>query len=604
MQNGHDKTTDKTTPKIVRIGCASGFWGDTSVAARQLVQSGQIDYLVFDYLAEVTMSILAGQRMKDPAAGYAKDFIRVLQPLLPAIKQQGIKVVANAGGLNPAGCRQALLAAAEAAGVAIKVGIVEGDNLASRAAELQSMPAWDQYGGEGESFPSRPVSINAYLGATPVKSALGAGVDVVITGRCVDSAVVLGPLMHEFGWDEQAYDLLSAGSLVGHILECGAQCTGGNFTDWESVPDYAHMGFPIAECAADGSFTVTKPDNTGGLVSEATVAEQMVYEIGDPRQYMLPDVVCDWTQVSIQQQAQNRVLVSGALGLSPTPEYKVSATYMDGFRATGMLMVGGIDAAKKAHTVANAIVERCNEIFAAMSMAPFSEVNIEALGAEDTYGAHARTASTREVFLKIAVKHPDKKALVIFSGEIAPAATGMTPGITGYFGGRPKVSPVIRLFSTRIAKADVPVTVDCGDGPQMQQIASDGGFDATQVAEQAAAPAPQGDNLIEVPLVQLAWGRSGDKGDHANIGIIARQADYLPWIRAALSTDAVKEYFAHFCEGDVYRWELPGIHGLNFLLKNALGGGGIASLRADPQGKCFAQMLLDYPIAIPSELVN
>lgn len=590
--------------KTVRIGCASGFWGDTSVAARQLVQSGQIDYLVFDYLAEVTMSILAGQRMKNPEAGYAQDFIRVLTPLLPSIKQQGIKVVANAGGLNPAGCRAALLEAAAAANVDIKVGIVEGDNLASRAAELQSLPAWDQYGGEGESFPSRPVSINAYLGATPVKAALDAGVDVVITGRCVDSAVVLGPLMHEFGWGESDYDLLSAGSLAGHILECGAQCTGGNFTDWHEVPDFAHMGFPIAECAADGSFTVSKPDNTGGLVSTATVAEQMVYEIGDPRQYMLPDVVCDWTQVRIEQVGENRVTVSNAKGLAPTAEYKVSATYMDGFRATGMLMVGGIDAAKKAHTVANAIVERCNEIFAAMDMAAFSEVNVEALGAEDSYGEHARTQATREVFLKIAVKHPDKKALVIFSGEIAPAATGMTPGITGYFGGRPKVSPVIRLFSTRIAKADVPVTVDCGDGAVVQTIASTGGFDASQVAEQAVSAAPQGNDLVEVPLVQLAWGRSGDKGDHANIGIIARQADYLPWIRAALSTEVVKGYFSHICEGNVFRWELPGINGLNFLLKNTLGGGGIASLRADPQGKCFAQMLLDYPISIPSELVS
>jgi hypothetical protein len=590
--------------KIVRIGCASGFWGDTSVAARQLVRSGQIDYLVFDYLAEVTMSILAGQMMKDPESGYARDFIRVLQPLLPAIKEQGIKVVANAGGLNPAGCRQAMLAAAEAAGVEIKVGIVEGDNLTRRAVELQSLPAWDQYGGEGESFPSRPVSINAYLGATPVKTALDGGADIVITGRCVDSAVVLGPLMHEFGWGERDYDLLSAGSLAGHILECGAQCTGGNFTDWQEVPDYAHMGFPIAECAADGSFVVTKPENTGGLVTKATVAEQMVYEIGDPRQYMLPDVVCDWTQVAIKQVGENRVEVSNAKGLAPTAEYKVSATYMDGFRATGMLMVGGIDAAKKAHTVANAIIERCNEIFAAMKLGPFSEVNIEALGAEDTYGAHARSGGTREVFLKMGVKHPDKKALVIFSGEIAPAATGMTPGITGYFGGRPKVSPVIRLFSTRITKADVPVTVDLGEGKQDIAINADGGFDAAQVAEQAEIANPQGDNLVEVPLVKLAWGRSGDKGDHANIGVIARQPEYLPWIRAALSTDAVKSYFSHICEGEVFRWELPGIDGLNFLLKNTLGGGGIASLRADPQGKCFAQMLLDHPISIPEELVK
>lgn len=590
--------------KNVRIGCASGFWGDTSVAARQLVQSGQIDYLVFDYLAEVTMSILAGQKMKDPDAGFARDFIRVLQPLMPAIKAQGMKVVANAGGINPVACREALLAAAEAAGVELKVAIVEGDNLAARAAELQSMAAWDQYAGEGDSFPSRPISINAYLGATPVRDALAEGADIVITGRCVDSAVVLGPLMHEFDWAETDFDLLSAGSLAGHILECGAQCTGGNFTDWEDVPDYAHIGFPIAECAADGSFEVGKPEGTGGLVSVATVAEQMVYEIGDPRQYMLPDVVCDWTQVQIQQLGENLVKVSNAKGLPPTDSYKVSATYLDGFRATGMLMLGGIDAARKAQTVANAIIERCNEIFAAMKLGPFTEVNVEALGSEATYGPHSRTANTREVFLKIAVKHPEKKALVIFSGEIAPAATGMTPGITGYFGGRPKVSPVIRLFSTRIAKSDVPVTVDLGTGKQAAVIATDGGFSADLVAEQPAHQAPLGDKLVEVPLVKLAWGRSGDKGDHANIGIIARKAEYLPWIRAAITTDAVKAYFAHVCDGDVSRWDLPGSNALNFLLQNTLGGGGIASLRADPQGKCFAQMLLDHPVAIPASLIE
>ena len=593
-----------TASKNVRIGCASGFWGDTSVAARQLVQSGQIDYLVFDYLAEVTMSILAGQKMKDPDAGYARDFIRVLQPLMPAIKAQGMKVVANAGGINPAACRTALLAAAEAAGVELSVAIVEGDNLAARAAELQSMAAWDQYAGEGDSFPSRPISINAYLGATPVRDALAQGADIVITGRCVDSAVVLGPLMHEFGWAETDFDLLSAGSLAGHILECGAQCTGGNFTDWEDVSDYAHIGFPIAECAADGSFEVSKPEGTGGLVSVATVAEQMVYEIGDPRQYMLPDVVCDWTQVQIQQLGENLVKVSNAKGLPPTESYKVSATYLDGFRATGMLMLGGIDAAKKAQTVANAIIERCNEIFAAMKLGPFTEVNVEALGSEATYGPHSRTANTREVFLKIAVKHPEKKALVIFSGEIAPAATGMTPGITGYFGGRPKVSPVIRLFSTRIAKSDVPVTIDLGAGKQAVAIATDGGFAASLVAAETAHEAPTGDKLVEVRLVQLAWGRSGDKGDHANIGIIARKAAYLPWIRAAITSEAVKAYFAHICEGDVSRWDLPGTQALNFLLQNTLGGGGIASLRADPQGKCFAQMLLDHPVAIPASLIE
>ena len=273
----------------VRIGGASGFWGDTALAVPQLLAGGEVDYLVFDYLAEVTMSILAAQRAKDASTGYAIDFVQIMmREALPQLQAQRVRVVANAGGVNPRACRDALLALAAHLGITLKVGVVLGDDLLARAAEFRAAGVSEMF--SGAAFPQRVASINAYLGALPIVRALDAGCDVVITGRCVDSAVTLGVLMHEFGWSANEYDKLAQGTLAGHLIECGAQCTGGLFTDWERVPDWENIGFPIVEAHADGSFVITKPPGTGGLVTPASVAEQLLYEIGDPRAYLVPDV--------------------------------------------------------------------------------------------------------------------------------------------------------------------------------------------------------------------------------------------------------------------------------------------------------------------------
>ncbi len=588
--------------KIVRIGCASGFWGDTDTAAAQLVNSGEIDYLVFDYLAEITMSLLASARQRKPETGYALDFVKVMKPLLGEVARRGIKVVANAGGVNPLACRDALQQIVDEAGVELKVAAVLGDDLMPQQEAIRALGV-EEFS-TGELLPEKLVSMNAYLGAPAIAAALDAGADIVVTGRCVDTAVVVGALIHEFNWSLEDYDRLSGGSLAGHIIECGAQCTGGNHTDWEEVPSYDNMGFPIVECRIDGSFIVTKPAGTGGLVSIGTVAEQFLYEIGDPGAYLLPDVTCDFTQVTIEQVGENRVQVRNAQGNPPTGSYKVSATYFDGFRADTMLVMAGIDVAQKGQRVAEAILNKTRRQFAENGFEDFSITHISSIGTEATYGPHARVANCREIVQRIAVKHPQKEALELFSREIAQAATGMAPGFMGLPGGRPKPFPCIRLFSFLLQKGQVEVFVWADEVARRINVPASGGFQGGGATNVTINPEALPAREAEVPLVKLALARSGDKGDFANIGVIARKPEYLPFVKAALTETAVAEYFSHLVKGSVQRWDVPGVDGLNFLMQQALGGGGVASLNVDPQGKAYAQMLLDYSVPVPADLAE
>jgi len=596
--------------RIVRIGGASGFWGDSSVGAPQLVASGQIDYLVFDYLAELTMSILAGARLKKPELGYATDFVSVaMKSVLKDVVKQGIRVVSNAGGVNPQGCADALAALAKEQGIALKIAVVSGDDVSALLPQLRQAQPPVRELQSGAALPERVLTANAYLGARPIQAALDAGAQVVITGRCVDSAVTLGVLMHEFKWQPGDHDLLAAGSLAGHIIECGCQATGGLHTDWDTVPDWPHIGYPIVECSADGSFVVTKPTGTGGKLVPAVVGEQMLYEIGDPAAYLLPDVTADFTQVRIEQAGEHRVCVHGARGRAPTASYKVSATFVDGFKTAAQLTIVGFDAAAKARRTGEAILARTGELFTQFGFGPYSATHIEMLGAESCYGplANAQVLQTREVVLRLAVTHPRKEALELFAREVAPAGTSWSPGTTGAGGGRASVSPSIRQYAFLLDKSQVEASVSI-DGQRIDvphtlaPATADTPVPRPAGAKQPAA-APETTDTVEVPLIRLAWARSGDKGDTSNIGVIARHPALLPPLREQLTEARVADWLAHLVKGRVTRYEVPGIDAFNFVCEEALGGGGMASLRNDPLGKGMGQILLAMPVRVSAALL-
>lgn len=599
---------DGSTGKAIRIGGAAGYWGDAALATPQLIGGGDLDYLVYDYLAEITLSIMARARAADASRGYATDFVSAaMAPNLEEIGRRGIRVIANAGGVNPRACADALRGEIAARGLDLRVAVVLGDDLTERAAEFSACREMFS----AEAFPSLEAiaSINAYLGAFPIAAALAGGADIVITGRCVDSAVTLAACIHAFGWSRDDLDRLAQGSLAGHILECGTQATGGNFTDWETVVEHLfEAGYPIAEVTADGSFTVSKPPGTGGLVSTGTVAEQMLYEIGDPEAYCLPDVICDFSRVELEQLDADVVRVSGARGRGVPEHYKVSLTWADGFRAGQIWTLIGRDATRKAGHLAEAVLARTEAMLEQHGLPPLTASSVEILGSESHFGAAARDMQPREVDVKIAARHPSARGIGVFLKEMVGLALTAPPGLAGFAGARPKPTPVVRLFSFLLPRSAVAVQVEL-DGRELayrEEAALDGSLRAASPATLPAAA--DGGPLVEVALEAVALGRSGDKGDKANIGLIARHADFLPWVAAHFTEEAVASFFDHFLEAGqerpVERFYLPGVHALNFLLHRVLGGGGVASLRADPQGKSYAQLLLTCPLPVPRALLE
>jgi len=440
----------------IRIGSGQGFWGDLLTAPLDLVRKGPLDYLVMDYLAEVTMSILQKQKRKDPSLGYARDLVPLLVELLPSIKAGRLKVITNGGGANPLGCRDAVFAAARSAGLdGFSVGVVLGDDLLPRMAELTSreIRLANMETGEGiETLGDRLISANVYFGAEPVAEALRQGAQIVITGRTTDTGLTLAPMVYEFEWPTEDWNRRAAGTVAGHILECGAQATGGNFSaDWRSVPDLAHIGFPVAEAYPDGTVVITKQPGTGGLVSLQTVKEQLLYEIGDPRTYITPDCVADFTTIRLAQEDEHRVRVSDVRGLPATKTYKVSMAYLAGFSAIGTLTYSWPEALEKAQAADRIVRTRLADLGLS-----FDEIHTEFVGASACHGplAHPQ-GELNEVTLRIGVRGSRYQDVDRFGRELAPLVLTGPPGVTGFAGGRPRPSDVVAYWPALIPKAEV-----------------------------------------------------------------------------------------------------------------------------------------------------
>jgi hypothetical protein len=597
--------------KTIRIAGASGFWGDTARATPQLLKDENVDFIVYDYLAEITMSIMARARTKNSDTGYALDFVSAaMKPNLKEIARQGVRIVSNAGGVNPQACANALRADITELGLNLKVACVLGDDMINQRDQIAGHGYKEMFSGDDFPAVDKVVSINAYLGAFPVARALQEGADIVVTGRCVDSAVTLGACINAFDWGRDDLDQLAMGSLAGHILECGPQATGGNFTDWELSNNLENIGYPIAAIKADGSFVCSKPEGTGGLISVGTIAEQMVYEIGDPQAYILPDVVCDFSKVTLTEVGENLVEVKGASGLAAPDSYKVCSTYVDQFRGGTTMSFYGFDADKKANKLAAAIFTASRRTLKMVGLPDYTETSVELIGTESQYGVNATVANCRELSMKIAVKHSDPAGIGILLKECVGLGLATSPGLSGFAGARPKPSPMVRLFSFALPKGSVKIQIEI-DGIYVDCPDTLGAAVKRDLIERPQAPsAPLDSNAVHVPLIKLALARSGDKGNKANVGIIARQPEYLPYIYAALNEQAVAERFAHFLpEGAtqqslcyVERYLMPGTHAINFLIHDVLGGGGMASIRNDPQGKGFGQLMLDASIPVSATI--
>ena len=447
----------------IRIAAGQGFWGDLPDAPVRQVEGGPIDYLMLDYLAEVTMSIMQKQRSRDPSAGYAKDFVPLMKQILLACVERNIRVTANAGGVNVEGCAAAVREVALELGLAgrLRLGLVTGDDIMSqldeflsRGIELRNMDT----GAPLSEVRDRIQSANVYLGAAPMLEALNRGAQVVITGRATDTGLTLAPLMHEFGWAPDDWNRIAAGTIAGHIIECGAQCSGGNCQfEWRSIPNLADVGFPIVEATADGSFVITKHERTGGWVTIPSVKEQLVYEMGDPHGYITPDCIADFTTIRLEYEGRDRVRVFGIEGRPATETFKVSISYSAGYKAVGTLVYSWPEAFDKAQAADKILRARLDRLGL-----KFEQILTEFVGANATHGllAGKPSADLPEVQLRVGVRSEDRRAVERFTKEIAPLVLTGPPGVTGFAGGRPKVEEIVAYWPALIPKKEIVPTVD------------------------------------------------------------------------------------------------------------------------------------------------
>ncbi len=591
--------------KKIRIGNSGGYWGDDLSAFKRQLTGGPLDYITMDFLAEITMSILQRQKMKRPELGYAVDFLKQLDDCLELIVKKKVRVISNAGGINPIGLGRKIIELAKSKNLDIKVGVVYGDDIVNELYELTS--AGEKFtnmetGQKFDNVRSKISSANIYLGAEPVVKALELGCDIIVTGRVTDTGITLAPMIHEFGWAKDDWDKLAAGVIAGHIIECGAQGSGGNITDWEDVKTFHNIGYPIIEMEASGEFTVTKHKKTGGLVCEKSVKEQLVYEMGDPSNYISPDGVACFDTIQLKDEGKDRVRIFGIKG-KPEPELlKVSMSFDDGYKASGTLLICGPDVYKKAKVVADIFWKKVGH--------KFEESRTDLVGTGSIWPKQLGRAETDEIYLKLSVLDKNYKKVNDF-GTMLPALILCGPSgmaVTG--GGRPKPSTVVAYWPALIrrdnCKAKI-LTIDtkanedfCEIGfPIVEHKAVDVSLPKTKKRFKKATGAKK-----IVKLRQICYARSGDKGDTANIGLLARTPDIYNWIVENITSKVVKNFFKGITYGKVVRYELENLHALNFLLEETLGGGGTKSLMVDPQGKTLSQALLEMQVQVPSSLLK
>ncbi len=590
--------------KKIRIGNSGGYWGDDLSAFRRQLTSGPLDYITMDFLAEITMSILQRQKMKRPELGYAVDFLKQLDESLELVIQKKVRVISNAGGINPIGLGREIIKLAKSKKLDIKVGVVYGDDIVNQLYELTTAGEKFTNMETGEKFDkvrSKISSANIYLGAEPVVKALELGCDIIVTGRVTDTGITLAPMIHEFGWAKDDWDKLAAGVIAGHIIECGAQGSGGIITDWEDVKSFHNIGYPIIEMEASGEFTVTKHKNTGGLVCEKSVKEQLVYEMGDPSNYISPDGVACFNTIQLKDEGKNRVRVFGIKG-KPEPELlKVSMSFDDGYKASGTLLICGPDVNKKAKVISDIFWKKVGH--------KFEESRTDLVGTGSIWPKQLGRADTDEIYLKFSVLDKNYKKVNDF-GTMLPALILCGPSgmaVTG--GGRPKPSTVVAYWPALMRRDNCKAKILTIDTKEVEEFLEIEFPIVKHDAVEVSLPVmkkykkPTGAKKI-VKLRQICYARSGDKGDTANIGLLARTPEIYNWIVDNITSKVVKNFFKGITYGKVVRYELDNLNALNFLLEETLGGGGTKSLMVDPQGKTLSQALLEMQVQVPSSLLK
>jgi hypothetical protein len=594
----------------IRIANAGGFWGDDLNALRRQLEGGEVDYITSDYLAEITMSILRKQQLKNPKLGYISDFVDQMTDVAELLLEKKVRMITNAGGINPLGCAQAILQNLAKKGVNLKIAIVEGDNIYEQISSFYPDKANFKNMETGEPFSnvqSKLQSANAYLGVPPLLKALETGADLILAGRVTDTSITMAPMIYEFGWKLNDWDKLASALVAGHIIECGAQSTGGNFTDWHLIKNWENMGYPIVEVNDDATFVVTKHNNTGGMVSLNTVKEQLVYEMGSPSNYISPDVVADFLSIQLAEDGENRVRVSGIKGKPSTKFLKVSMAYEDGYKATAAIMISGPNAKDKAEIFVDAFWKRLG--------IDFEKKNAEFIGYNACHKNLAADIIPNEIYLRFNVFDKDPNKLETFAKSIAPMILSGPSGVC-VTGGRPSPMGVMTYYPTLVPKSLIETKVSRlnlqGEIVESHKISSITGFEEemdfpeiTRQVSNAKPTKPEMNRQLKiVKLKQICLARSGDKGDMANIGVVARNKDIYDYLKEFLTADLVKFWFSELCKGKVIRYELDNLNALNFLLEESLDGGGTKSLMIDAQGKTFASALLNCEISIDKSLLK